>query len=111
MSDSDSKVTPENFKHFAGYRACRKARSTGTIISVVDGLEQGLDLEGGRWYTVCEEHDTTVSHGSLTLAFSHASQPEHWCEKCRKIWDQKQKQIHDCISQITSMKNKNDPAN
>ena len=98
------KVTPENYKEFAGYKACRKSRSTGSIISVVDGVEQDFDTEGGRWYTICEDHGTTISHGSLTLATSHAAAPEGWCEGCQEIWDKKQKELHKHVEEITRFK-------
>lgn len=101
-----SKVTPENFHQYAGYRACRKARSTETVISLVDGKEQGFDTSAGRWYTICEEHGTTVSHGSLTLASSHTAAPEGWCEGCRAVWDEKQRRVQKLIDEIKAIKGK-----
>lgn len=68
-------VTPKNYTQFAGYRSCRKSRLVGTTISVVDGKAQNLDTTGGRWYSICEDHNTTVSHESQAIATSHASQP------------------------------------
>jgi hypothetical protein len=88
---STEKVTPENYTKLAGYISCRKARSTGTIISVVDGKAADLDTFGGRWYNICEDHGETVAHGSLTLAKAHAAAPEGWCEDCRAILEQKRR--------------------
>ena len=67
---------------YAGLRQYRKARSTGTHVGVYDGVEAGMDTDGGRWQTVCEEHGAICSHETLTLARDHASAPEGWCEAC-----------------------------
>ena len=67
---------------YAGLRQYRKARSTGTHVGVYDGVEAGMDTDGGRWQTVCEEHGAICSHETLTLARNHASAPEGWCEAC-----------------------------
>ena len=67
---------------YAGLRQYRKARSTGTHVGVYDGGPAGMDTEGGRWQTVCEEHGYLASHGTLSLAREHASEPENWCEVC-----------------------------
>ena len=98
----NEKVTPENFREFPGYRACKRSRSTGSIISVVDGVKQDLDVSGGRWYTICEDHGTTISHGSLTLAVSHSAEPEGWCEACRELWDEKQKHLQRALARVPS---------
>lgn len=68
----------------AGCRQLRRARSTGTLVGVYDGEEAGLDTDGGRWSTVCEDHGTIIAHDTLTLARYHSSAPEGWCEECMK---------------------------
>lgn len=69
-----------------GLRQCRRARSTGAIISVYDGEEAGMDTCGGRWQTVCETHGGQIcSHLTLRTALGFASCPEEWCEFCQKI--------------------------
>lgn len=71
---------------FAGLRAAHFARSTGTLVLVLNGEEAGLDTghDGSDpWSTVCEDHGTVCSHPTLELARSHAACPEGWCEDCR----------------------------
>lgn len=65
-----------------GLRQRRRARSTGTHVGVYDGEQAGMDTEGGRWQTVCEEHGHVISHTTLTTARSWAAAPEQWCETC-----------------------------
>lgn len=65
-----------------GLRQHRRARSTGTHVGIYDGLVAGMDTDGGRWQTVCEEHGGVISHETLALARHWASAPEQWCETC-----------------------------
>jgi hypothetical protein len=73
---------PTSAPNYAGLRSYSKARSTGTIIGVYDGIEAELDTDGGRWQTVCEPHGWIISHRTLALALSFASCPEEWCDYC-----------------------------
>jgi len=69
-----------------GCRQSRKARSTGTTISVYNCSEAGLDDDPGYpWATVCEDHGIIVVHPYLFLAKDHAPVPEEWCSGCRAI--------------------------
>lgn len=74
---------------WAGFRSARIARSTGTLVVVVDGFEQGLespdDRYAPRWFTMCDDHGTCCGHDTLALATSHASAPEGWCEDCTDL--------------------------
>lgn len=67
---------------WVGLRQYRRARSTGTHVGVYDGIAAGMDTDGGRWQTVCEEHGHIVSHQTLAEARRWASAPEQWCESC-----------------------------
>lgn len=67
----------------AGERQRHRARENGRVVIVVDGEEQGLDVEGGRWYTICDEHGAAVPHDTLALARWHAPNPTGWCEDCQ----------------------------
>jgi len=67
---------------YAGLRSYRRARSTGRFVGVYDGIESGMDTDGGRWQTVCEDHGSVISHETLKLAMWHSSAPEGWCEPC-----------------------------
>ena len=71
--------------NFAGIREYRKARSTGTHVGLYDGEEQGLDTDGGRWSTVCEDHGSVVSHQTYADARAWMSTPEAWCEACMEV--------------------------
>jgi hypothetical protein len=66
----------------AGERQRRTARDNGVTVLIVDGEAQGLDLDGGRWYLVCEKHDTWVPCDTFKLARWHAPNPSGWCEDC-----------------------------
>ena len=69
-------------RSFAGFRSASIARSTGTLVLVLDGEPAGLDTEGGRWQTICDDHGGICSHDTLALASSFASAPEQFCESC-----------------------------
>jgi hypothetical protein len=69
----------------AGCRQLRRARSTGTLVGVYDGGPAGLDTDGGRWHTICDEHGFVCSHDTLETARAFAASPEEWCEPCGAI--------------------------
>lgn len=41
-----------------------------------------MDVDGGRWQTVCEDHGYLISHQTLALARHHAPDPDGWCGIC-----------------------------
>lgn len=67
---------------FAGLLQSRRNRASGTIVSVYNTDEAGLD--GGSYSTVCEEHGAICTHDTLKLARWHASMPD-WCEICQRF--------------------------
>lgn len=70
---------------WAGYRSAAFARSTGTLVVVVDGFAAGIESPGmgaPRYFTVCDDHGRLVGHSTLKLARYHASAPEEWCGIC-----------------------------
>jgi hypothetical protein len=67
---------------YAGLRSYTRASSTGTHVGVYDGESAGMDTDGGRWQTVCEEHGNIISHRTLALAMSFRCCPEEWCDRC-----------------------------
>lgn len=62
----------------------RKARSTGTMVSVVDNRQQQFMADDLRWYTVCEDHGGCVGHNTRAFAVGWASEPEGWCPLCQE---------------------------
>jgi hypothetical protein len=54
-----------------------RARSTGTVIEVLDRRDDG---EG--WETICVDHGGVCTHDTRALAVSFASAPEEWCPTC-----------------------------
>lgn len=62
----------------------RKARSTGTIVEVIDNRDQGFMDDDQRWYTLCDDHGGLVGHASRALACSWAVEPEMWCPTCQQ---------------------------
>lgn len=71
---------------WAGYRQAHFARSTGTMVVVLNGAEADLDTGDGTmpWSTLCDDHSEVVCHPTLQLARWHASFPESWCHGCRE---------------------------
>lgn len=65
-----------------GYRSAHFARSTGTLVVVINGPESCTD---GPWSTVCDDHDNIVQHETRQVAEYHASNPEGWCEGCMAL--------------------------
>ncbi len=65
-----------------GLREWRRNRRTGTRVGVYDGAQAGMDVEAGRWQTVCEAHGAIISHRTLALARHHAAAPDEWCDTC-----------------------------
>jgi hypothetical protein len=63
----------------------RRARSTGTLVSVYKGAEAHLDTDAGNnpWSTVCEDHSEVCSHRTRALALAHAPHPLTWCAGCQ----------------------------
>lgn len=59
----------------------RRARSTGSVISVLDNRTNQWSLDG-RWITHCHDHGFVCDHETRALAKSWASEPEGWCEAC-----------------------------
>lgn len=88
---------PPRPEQWAGYRFHSRARSTGALVVLVDGWEQGLSSPGQgehgeyRWFLICDEHDLLVSHETQVLARGWMSAPEVWCEGCAKVWESKPK--------------------
>lgn len=74
-------------REYAGYRRHSVARSTGTTVVLLDGIDAELDTSGGRWQTVCDPHGTVCSHDTHDLARSFMSVPEQWCETCQLLYD------------------------
>ena len=75
-------------KSFAGYRAHTRARSTGTLVVLVDGYEQGIasahqdDLDDDRWWLICEDSGC-IGFERQSDARSFLHHPEEWCPYCQ----------------------------
>lgn len=77
----------------------RKARSTGTLVTLGSADDLGLDNGDGtmKWYTICDKHGTAIGHPTYFVARDWASapeefcefcaNPEHWCDTCSNISD------------------------
>jgi hypothetical protein len=74
-------------RDYGGLRQAHFARETGTLVVVVNAVEQGLDPSDGEteWYTICDDHDQLVGHRTLALAKAHAVNPLGWCEVCNGV--------------------------
>lgn len=84
-------------KDWDGYRSAHRARSTGVLIVMVDGVAQGLVDEAdtkpdewgviaeGRWFLICDEHATLLSGSVQSDLRPWMARPEEWCDGCRRI--------------------------
>lgn len=67
-----------------GYRQAHFARSTGTLVIVLQAAVAGIEDDPATpWATVCDDHGSVICHYTLADARGHAAAPEGWCEECR----------------------------
>jgi hypothetical protein len=85
-------ATPkEILERNAGAVASRRARSTGTVVTVYRTEEAGLGTHEGPdnaptpYATVCEDHSTIVCHETRKAALSWIAAPEGFCDDCRAL--------------------------
>jgi len=72
------------FNGLAGCVAQSKSRATGTLVGLYYGPDAGIDGDPSRpWITSCEDHGTTATHASQTLARASMPDPKNWCDACR----------------------------
>lgn len=65
----------------------RKARSTGTIVTVLDEAETReyeCDASAGKYGLICEPHGGFVCVPTLAVARAEAAHPEEWCPTCQE---------------------------
>lgn len=74
---------------WAGYRRHSRARSSGTLVVLLDAEEALLDPCGGRWYLMCE-HGFLCCWPTQRAAISYMPFPEEWCEMCYAAMEAKQ---------------------
>ena len=85
MTAAERRRRLANARTYAGYRQAHFSKATGTLVVVLDGKEAGLDTSwDSRWYTLCDDHSTIVSHSTLQLARAHSPDPDEWCDECRE---------------------------
>jgi hypothetical protein len=67
-----------------------RARSTGTLVLVVDGDKFGVDTDDGRqpFSTICDDHGGCIMHATKSLALSWAAAPHMWCPTCESLKEQ-----------------------
>lgn len=51
-------------------------------MGVYKAEEAGMDPDGGKWATVCEEHSTILNSDTRAGAEAAASWPD-WCGECQ----------------------------
>lgn len=93
------RCTPSQWKRLklestrcTGIKARRRARITGTIVSVYDSKAQGLEDDVGcEWSVVCEDHSTIVCFSTLRAAIDCMPAPHSFCDGCRALLAAKEK--------------------
>ncbi len=74
-----------SFNGLAGCVVQRVAQQTGTRVGVYHAEQAGMDTDPKLpWASVCEVHHALVLHPGVALAILHASDPQGWCEECRR---------------------------
>lgn len=72
------------FNGLAGCVTQRKCRETGTLVGLYHSDQSGMESDPELpWTTVCEKHNTLVSHTTLALAKMTLSHPTAFCDECR----------------------------
>lgn len=69
-----------------GYRRHTIARTTGTLVILVDGWEQGLSSPGdgdGRWALICDGHGGILTGQTQADLIPEMAHPEAWCPYCQ----------------------------
>lgn len=63
----------------------RRARTTGTVVQVVDNRDDSFDASEGElgWFTVCVDHGGVCSHPTRRYAEDWAAHPDEWCPTCQ----------------------------
>ena len=73
------------FNDLAGCVVQRISRKTKTLVGLYSSEQSGMEIDPEwPWSTVCEEHNTLVSHGSLAAARATLPDPTNWCDECRE---------------------------
>lgn len=67
---------------WCGFRKASFARSTGSLVVLVDSEGQGCDPDL-PWTLICEQHNLTMQFETQANAVRFMSCPEDWCEDCR----------------------------
>jgi hypothetical protein len=63
----------------------RRARSTGTIVQVIDNRDGSFDSDDDLgWFTLCVDHGGVCSHPTRKLALHWAPAPDEWCPTCQE---------------------------
>jgi hypothetical protein len=66
----------------AGARESRRNAQTGTVVTLYDGREAGMDTSSGRWYVFCEDHGQMLNGEVQATVRSMMTCPLDWCESC-----------------------------
>ena len=75
------------FNGLAGCVSQWRCRATGTRAGLYQSVQGGMECDPELpWTTVCEEHNTLVSHGTLAQA-RRCRDPREWCDDCRDADD------------------------
>lgn len=80
----------EDPRNWLGYRRHSRAKSTGTLVVLVDAYEQGLENPGSdpdgnlKWALICDAHDGCVMFPNQAEARPFMAAPEEWCPGCQR---------------------------
>lgn len=61
-----------------------RARSTGTLVSIVPASLYESDPDVGRYALICEDHGGIVIADAITNARGWKPRPEGWCPTCQE---------------------------
>lgn len=67
-----------------GFVAARPHPIVDGFVVLYDGVEAGLESDGGRWAVLCQSHGAMASETSKARATKMLQTPENWCDACSR---------------------------
>lgn len=83
MTQSASRRKPYNDR--PGYVASLRSGANRGWVVIYLTAEQQMDVEAGKYMTVCEQHSLMSYHPSLPKARADLKDPTAFCPECRAV--------------------------
>lgn len=84
-SASSARADKVYARQIHGYRDHTRARTTKTLVILVDDRDGILDSDPElRWFLICDGHGGCVGFDRKADALEHLAHPEEWCPYCQE---------------------------